>query len=51
MIHLGSAPMDMMNIDTDKIIPKLHLRMIKRTGRGVVMVRSFNLPTPTSPML
>ena len=29
-----AAPMDMINIDTDKIIPKLHLRTIKRTGLG-----------------
>ena len=29
--------MDMVNIDTDKIIPKLHLRTIKRTGLGKVV--------------
>jgi 3-isopropylmalate/(R)-2-methylmalate dehydratase small subunit len=32
-----AAPMDMVNIDTDKIIPKLHLRTIKRTGLGKVV--------------
>jgi 3-isopropylmalate/(R)-2-methylmalate dehydratase small subunit len=32
-----AAPMDMVNIDTDKIIPKLHLRTIKRTGLGKVL--------------
>ena len=30
-----AAPMDRINIDTDQIIPKLHLRTIKRTGLGV----------------
>ena len=33
----AAAPMDMINIDTDKIIPKLHLRTIKRTGLGKVL--------------
>ena len=32
-----AAPMDMMNVDTDMIIPKLHLRTIKRTGLGKVV--------------
>ena len=32
-----AAPMDMINIDTDKLIPKLHLRTIKRTGLGKVL--------------
>ena len=32
-----AAPMDMMNVDTDQIIPKLHLRTIKRTGLGKVV--------------
>ena len=32
-----AAPMNMINIDTDKIIPKLHLRTIKRTGLGKVL--------------
>ena len=30
-----AAPMDRINIDTDQIIPKLHLRTIKRTGLGI----------------
>ena len=32
-----AAPMDMINIDTDQIILKLHLRTIKRTGLGKVL--------------
>ena len=32
-----AAPLDMINVDTDKIIPKLHLRTIKRTGLGRVL--------------
>ena len=32
-----AAPMDAINIDTDQIIPKLHLRTIKRTGLGKVV--------------
>ncbi len=32
-----AAPLDLMNIDTDMIIPKLHLRTIKRTGLGKVV--------------
>ena len=29
-----AAPLEMINVDTDKIIPKLHLRTTKRTGLG-----------------
>ena len=29
-----AAPLDMINVDTDKIIPKLHLRTTRRTGLG-----------------
>ena len=32
-----AAPMDAINVDTDQIIPKLHLRTIKRTGLGKVL--------------
>jgi len=32
-----AAPLDMINVDTDQIIPKLHLRTIKRTGLGKVV--------------
>ena len=32
-----AAPMDAINVDTDQIIPKLHLRTIKRTGLGKVV--------------
>lgn len=30
-----AAPLDMINVDTDAIIPKLFLRTIKRTGLGI----------------
>src|SRR3546814_703161 len=33
----SASPMDIINIETDKIIPKLHLRTIKRTGLGKVL--------------
>ena len=29
-----AAPLDMINVDTDKIIPKLHLRTTQRSGLG-----------------
>ncbi len=29
-----AAPLPMINVDTDKIIPKQHLKTIKRTGLG-----------------
>ena len=32
-----AAPMNAINVDTDQIIPKLHLRTIKRTGLGKVL--------------
>ena len=32
-----AAPMNVINVDTDQIIPKLHLRTIKRTGLGKVL--------------
>ena len=46
-----AAPLDMMNIDTDKIIPKLHLRTIKRTGLGKVVFDElrFNLDGSEKP--
>ena len=31
-----AAPMPIINIDTDMIIPKDYLKTIKRTGRGLV---------------
>ena len=40
-----AAPMDMINIDTDKIIPKLHLRTIKRTGLGKVVFDELRFNT------
>ena len=30
-----AAPLDIMNVDTDMIIPKQYLKTIKRTGLGV----------------
>ena len=43
-----AAPMDMMNIDTDQIIPKLHLRTIKRTGLGKVVFDELRFNTDGS---
>ena len=34
-----AAPMPMINIDTDKIFPAIHLRTIKRTGLVEAPVR------------
>ncbi|KUJ77994.1 3-isopropylmalate dehydratase [Ruegeria marisrubri] len=36
-IHGVAAPMPLINIDTDMIIPKVHLKTIKRSGLGVVL--------------
>jgi 3-isopropylmalate/(R)-2-methylmalate dehydratase small subunit len=43
-----AAPLDMMNIDTDMIIPKLHLRTIKRTGLGRVVFDELRFHTDGS---
>jgi len=43
-----AAPLDMMNIDTDMIIPKLHLRTIKRTGLGRVVFDELRFNTDGS---
>jgi 3-isopropylmalate/(R)-2-methylmalate dehydratase small subunit len=40
-----AAPMNMINIDTDQIIPKLHLRTIKRTGLGKVLFDELRFHT------
>lgn len=40
-----AAPFDMMNVDTDQIIPKLHLRTIKRTGLGKVVFEELRFNT------
>src|SRR5258708_14306466 len=32
-----AAPLPMINVDTDKIIPKQHLKTIERTGLGKVL--------------
>ena len=46
-----AAPMDVINVDTDQIIPKLHLRTIKRTGLGKVLFDDlrFNLDGTEKP--
>ena len=43
-----AAPLNMMNIDTDMIIPKLHLRTIKRTGLGKVVFDELRFHTDGS---
>ena len=43
-----AAPLDMMNVDTDMIIPKLHLRTIKRTGLGKVVFDELRFNTDGS---
>ena len=43
-----AAPMNMMNVDTDMIIPKLHLRTIKRTGLGKVVFDELRFNTDGS---
>ena len=43
-----AAPMDLMNIDTDMIIPKLHLRTIKRMGLGKVVFDELRFNTDGS---
>ncbi len=43
-----AAPLDMINIDTDQIIPKLHLRTIKRTGLGKVVFEELRFNTDGS---
>ena len=40
-----AAPMDVINVDTDQIIPKLHLRTIKRTGLGKVLFDELRFDT------
>jgi 3-isopropylmalate/(R)-2-methylmalate dehydratase small subunit len=36
-----AAPIDKINVDTDAIIPKIHLRTIKRTGLGKVLFEEW----------
>ena len=43
-----AAPLNMINIDTDMIIPKLHLRTIKRTGLGKVVFDELRFHTDGS---
>ena len=34
-----AAPLPMINVDTDKIIPASYLKTIKRTGLGMAVLR------------
>ncbi len=36
-----AAPLDKINVDTDAIIPKIHLRTIKRTGLGAALFEEW----------
>ncbi len=41
-IHTGiAAPLDAVNVDTDAIIPKQHLKTIKRTGLGKALFEEW----------
>ena len=43
--HRGvAAPMDMINIDTDMIVPKGFLKAIKRTGLGRHLFHEMRYP-------
>ena len=36
-----AAPLPLVNVDTDKIIPARHLKTIKRTGLGVALFETL----------
>ena len=36
-----AAPLPLINVDTDKIIPARHLKTIKRTGLGVHLLETL----------
>ena len=40
-----AAPLKIINVDTDMIIPKQYLKTIKRTGLGTVSYTHLTLPT------
>ena len=40
-----AAPLPMINVDTDMIIPKLHLKTIKRTGLGKALFEEMRYTT------
>jgi 3-isopropylmalate/(R)-2-methylmalate dehydratase small subunit len=40
-----AAPLPMINVDTDMIIPKQHLKTIKRTGLGVALFEEMRYTT------
>lgn len=44
-----AAPLDMINIDTDKIIPKLHLRTKTRTGLGKALFEELRFERDGTP--
>ena len=44
-----AAPLDMINIDTDKIIPKLHLRSMTRTGLGKALFEELRYQADGTP--
>jgi 3-isopropylmalate/(R)-2-methylmalate dehydratase small subunit len=44
-----AAPLDMINIDTDKIIPKLHLRTTSRTGLGKALFEELRYAADGTP--
>ena len=43
-----AAPLDMINVDTDMIIPKQYLKTVKRTGlgKGLFAERRYREPHP-----
>ena len=44
-----AAPLDMINVDTDKIIPKLHLRTTQRTGLGAALFEELRFAADGTP--
>ncbi|GIT69137.1 MAG: hypothetical protein Ct9H300mP27_02410 [Chloroflexota bacterium] len=43
------APMDRVNIDTDQVIPAIHLKRIERTGYGEFLFESWRYNTDGTP--
>ena len=40
-----AAPLDILNVDTDRIIPKQYLKTIKRTGLGKALFEEMRYTT------